>query len=99
LSKQNSRKQDQIRERREKIRLLPSRGYSQGDIMRELGITTMTYNRDMKNINEESIKQFYDLAKSNPLTIYSDHVNDLDKIKRECWEIYRKEDNTQRLSC
>jgi hypothetical protein len=44
----------QVRERREKIRILLARGYSQGDIMDELGITTKTYDIDMEVINEMS---------------------------------------------
>jgi transcriptional regulator with XRE-family HTH domain len=37
-----------IRERREKILLLLSRGYSQSDICEELGITRQNMSKDMK---------------------------------------------------
>ena len=79
----------QIRERRDKILHLLAHGYSQTDIMSELGVTTMTYNRDMKNINETSEKALYDLAKSPPLKVYSDSVNHYDRIIKECWKIYK----------
>ena len=84
----NSNSVEQIRERREKISILLSRGYNQSDIMKELGITAMTYSRDMRNINEMNSKQFYDLAKSNPSDTFLDCINDLDKITKECWKIY-----------
>jgi hypothetical protein len=77
-----------IRERREKIRQLLARGYSQGDIMSELRITTATYNRDMKSINEMWRKEFYELAKASPLKIFNDYENDLGKITKECWKIH-----------
>lgn len=79
---------EQIRERRDRIRLLSSRGYSQFEIIHELGITTATYDRDMKNIIEMSRKRLYELAKASPSKIYSDYVNDLDKIKTECLKMY-----------
>jgi hypothetical protein len=75
----------QVRERREKIRILLARGYSQGDIMDELGITTKTYDIDMEVINEMSRRQFYDIVKSGPLAAaYSGCVDDLDRIMKEC---------------
>ena len=71
----------QIRERREKIKLLMARGYSQiGDIAEELKIPRRTVNGDMKYINEMNMKQFYELAKANPLTKYSNYVSELDKL-------------------
>jgi DNA-binding CsgD family transcriptional regulator len=48
--------QRQIRERREKIMRLLGRGYHQMDIAGKLGITRMTLNRDMHNINEMTSK-------------------------------------------
>ena len=65
-----------------------AKGYSEGDIIRELGITRMTFSRDMRNINEMNSRQFYDLAKSSPSDTFLDCINDLDKITRECWKIY-----------
>jgi DNA-binding NarL/FixJ family response regulator len=58
----------EIRERREKILLLMSRGYNQGDIARELGTTRQTICKDMKTINEMTNKGLYNFGKS-----YSSH--------------------------
>ena len=38
-------------------------------------------------------KQFYKLTKASPSKIYSGYVNDLDKIRRECWKTYKNKDN------
>jgi transcriptional antiterminator len=78
----------QIKERREKIRILLARGYSQiGDIAEELEIPRRTVNSDMKYINEMNTKQFYELAKS-PSKAYSDCISDLDKFMKEGWKVY-----------
>ena len=82
----------QIRERREKISHLLVCGYNQGDIMRQLGITRRIYNMDLKNIHEKWTKEFYEIAKANPITVCSEHVNELDKIRKECWKMYNDND-------
>jgi transcriptional antiterminator len=76
----------QIRERREKIMKLMSHGYYLvGDIAEELKISRRTVNSDMKHINEMNNKQFYELAKSDPLT---DYVNNMDRVINESWKMY-----------
>ena len=83
----------QIRERREKIMLLLSRGFSQiGDIAEELKLSRRTVDSDMKYINEISNKEFYELAKTNPSKMYSDYVSDMDEIMTELWKIYKDQD-------
>ena len=47
-----------------------ARGYSQGDIARELKIARTTVNRDMKYINEMTNKGWYNLAKVTLPTMF-----------------------------
>jgi transcriptional regulator len=81
-----------IRERREKILLLMARGYNQMDIAKELGITRMTINRDMKYINEMINRGLFDRAKTTFATMYFNCVDGYDEILKECWKIYNSTD-------
>jgi hypothetical protein len=78
----------EIRERREKILLLLSKGYNQTDIAKELNTTRQTVMRDMKNINEMTNKGLYDLAKATLSTMYFNCIIGLNEVQKECWKIY-----------
>ena len=78
----------EIRERREKILLLLSKGYNQTDIANELNTTRQTVMRDMKNINEMTNRGLYDLAKATLSTMYFNCIIGLNEIQKECWKIY-----------
>jgi transcriptional regulator len=95
MGKPNSKKR--IEERREQILLLLSRGYSQSDICRELDITRMTMSRDMKFINETSKRGLFGLAKETLSTMYFDCVRGINEVQKECWRIYRNNDNNREI--
>lgn len=59
-----------------------AKGYSQGDIARELKIARTTVNRDMKNINEMTNKGLYNLAKVLFPPCFSTVFRDLTKFKK-----------------
>jgi biotin operon repressor len=88
----------EIRERREKILLLMARGYSQGDIARELKIARTTVNRDMKNINEMTNKGWYNLAKVTLPTMFFNCIQGLDEVQKECWKIIENLDNNPAIT-
>ena len=81
-----------IRERREKILLLMSRGMNQINIAKELGTTRMTIMRDMHYINEMSRHGLYDMAKTSA-TLYFNCIQGLDECLDVCWRIYNNVDN------
>ena len=83
----------EIRERREKVLLLLSRGYNQTDIAKELNTTRQTVMRDMKNINEMTNKGLYDLAKATLSTMYFNCIIGLNEVQKECWKIYHNLEN------
>jgi hypothetical protein len=64
-----------IREQREKILLLLSRGYGQSDIANELGVTRQTINSDMKFINETTKRGLFGLAKEMLSTMYQNCID------------------------
>jgi transcriptional regulator len=84
-----------IRERREKILLLLSRGYGQSDIANELGTTRQTISSDMKFINESTKRGLFGLAKETLATMYQNCIESINEIQRECWKRYntKPEDN------
>jgi transposase len=84
-----------IRERRERILLLLSRGYGQSDIANELGVTRQTINSDMKFINETTKRGLFGLAKETLSTMYQNCIESINEIQRECWKRYHTspEDN------
>ena len=67
-----------IRERREQILLLMSRGYSQGDISKELNVTRQTISSDMRYINEITNKGLFGLAKETLTTMYFNCIQGVD---------------------
>lgn len=88
----------EIRERREKILLLLSKGYNQTDIAKGLNTTRQTVMRDMKNINEMTNKGLYDLAKATLSTMYFNCVIGLNEIQKECWKIYHNLENNPEIT-
>lgn len=86
-----------IRERREKILLLMSRGMNQINIAKELGTTRMTIMRDMHYINEISRHGLYDMAKTSA-TLYFNCIQGLDECLDVCWRIYNNVDNNPEIN-
>jgi transcriptional regulator len=95
MGKANNRRH--IEERREKILLLMSRGYSQAEITKELGITRQTMSSDMRFINESTKKGLFGLAKETLSTMYYNCVQNINEVQKECWRIYRNEDNNSEI--
>jgi hypothetical protein len=79
----------QIRERREKVLILMSRGHDQSDIARELHTTRRTVLRDVKELNQWTKRGLYDLAKQTLPTMYYNCLIGQNEIAKECWKIYK----------
>ena len=93
------RKKAEIEERRENILNLQSMGYSQYAIIQKLGITRMTMSRDLKAINEFTKKGLFGLAKNETLSTYFYNcLEGINAVQKECWKIYRNEDNNPEIS-
>jgi transcriptional regulator with XRE-family HTH domain len=86
--------QKEIKERREKILLLMSKGLNQSDIARELNTSRQTIIRDMKAINNATNENLNDLARATLSTMYYSCITGINEILKECWRIYdRRDDN------
>jgi hypothetical protein len=89
--------QKQIRERREKMLLLMSKGLNHSDVAEKLNTTTNTVYRDMKAISETTNRNLNDLARATLSTMYENCITGLNEILKECWNIYntRREDDNR----
>ena len=93
------RKKAKLKSVRENILNLQSMGYSQYAIIKKLGITRMTMSRDMKAINESTKKGLFGLAKNETLSTYFYNcVQGVNDVQKECWKIYRNEDNDPEIT-
>ncbi len=87
--------QREIRERREQILFMMSRGYSYNDIARELKTTRQTIHRDMRSINDMANKDLNNLARSTLPTTYVNCHAGLNEVLKECWRIYEMREEDQ----
>jgi transcriptional antiterminator len=83
----------QIRERREKVLILMSKGMNQSDIARELHTTRRTVLRDVKELNQWTKRGLYDLAKQTLPTMYFNCVTGQNELAKECWKLYKNPNN------
>jgi transcriptional regulator len=86
--------QREIRERREQILLLMSKGLSQQDIARELHTTRQTISRDMRAINNYTNGNLNDLARETLSTMYQSCITGINEVLKECWQIYDRRDDS-----
>jgi transcriptional regulator len=87
-----------IEERREKILLLLSRGYSQYQITKELNTTRQTISKDMKAINTMTNKGLFGLAKETLSTMYFSCIQGVEQVQKEAWKIYKNENNDHTIT-
>jgi hypothetical protein len=93
LGKPKPHSAKEIRQRREKVLILMSKGYNQSDIAKELHTTRNTVMRDLKEINEWTRKGLYDLAKQSLSTMLYSCLIGLNEVEKEAWKLYRNDDN------
>jgi DNA-binding CsgD family transcriptional regulator len=88
--------QKEIKERREKMLLLMSKGLNHSDIAAKLNTTTQTVYRDMKAINDITNDNLNNLARATLSTMYQNCVTGINEVLKECWRIYniRREDDS-----
>ena len=52
---------------------------------------------DMRFINESTKKGLFGLAKETLSTMYYNCVQNINEVQKECWRIYRNEDNNPEI--
>jgi IS30 family transposase len=94
-NKNTANSQAIIRERRERVCTLLTRGTMKGcEIARELNVSPPTIVRDIKFLTAESHNYLNDLAKQTLPFMYQISIEGIRDIIRECWAIYQSEDTT-----
>ena len=59
----------------------------------------MTMSRDLKAINESTKKGLFGLAKNETLSTYFYNcVQSINDVQKECWKIFRNEDNNREIT-
>jgi hypothetical protein len=88
----------QIRERREKVLILISKGYHQTDIAKELHVDRNTVMRDIKELNQWTRRGLYDMAKQSLSTMLYSCLIGLNEAEKEAWRLYNNENNDPEFS-
>jgi HTH domain len=92
-NKNTANSQTIIRERRERVWTLLTRGTMKGcEIARELNVSAPTIVRDIRYLTAASQNYLNDLAKETLPFIYQISIEGIRDIIKECWAIYQSED-------
>jgi hypothetical protein len=93
LSKKST--QNRIQWRRDKVRELSTKGYTQRDIATELKVSLKLVNKDLLNMREQSKNNIQHYIDERLPTEYENAISTLDMIAKEMWEL--KPDNNRDL--
>jgi transposase-like protein len=88
-----------IAERREKIMDYMSKGYSQGAICKELGVTRQTISSDMRWVNQSMQKGLFGLAKGTLSTGFFSCIEGANAAKKNAGTSTIMLTMIQRLTC
>lgn len=98
-NKNTANSQVVIRERRQKIWALLTRGNMKSyEIAKELNVSPPTVTRDIKFLTAESQNYLNDLAKETLPFMYQISIEGIRDIIRECWDIYQNENNDESIN-
>ena len=81
-----------IRERREKLWTLLTRGMKIFEIAKELNVDNSTVSRDIKFLTAQSQNYLNNLARSTLPFMYQTSIEGIRSILKECWNIYQSDD-------
>ena len=81
-----------IRERREKLWTLLTRGMKTCEIAKELNVDNSTVSRDIKFLTAQSQNYLNNLAKETLPFMYQTSIEGIRSILKECWAIYQSQD-------
>ena len=83
----------QIRERREDVLVLLTKGMKGYEIAKELGVDASTVSRDIHYLIGQSQNYLSSLAKETLPFMYQTSIEGIRNILKECWIIYNTENN------
>jgi len=85
----------QIRERRENVLVLLTKGMKGYEIAKELGVDTSTVSRDINYLISQSNNYLNTLAKEALPFMYQTSIEGIRNVLKECWNIYSIESNKE----
>jgi IS30 family transposase len=93
LSKPAPHNRMQIKERREDVLLLLTKGMKGYEIANELGVNASTVSRDIQYLISQSHNYLNTLAKEALPFMYQTSIEGIRNVLKECWNIYSIESN------
>jgi IS30 family transposase len=81
-----------IKDRRQKIWALLTRGMKGYEIAKELNTTPATISRDIQYLTSQSQNFLSDLAKESLPFMYKTSIDGIREVLKECWNIYESTD-------
>lgn len=83
----------QIKERREDVLILLTKGMKGYEIAKELEVDASTVNRDIQYLISQSHNYLNSLAKEALPFMYQTSIEGIRNVLKECWNIYTNESN------
>ena len=83
----------QIKERRENILILLTKGMKGYEIAKELGVDPSTVSRDIQYLISQSQNYLNSLAKETLRFMYQISIEGIRNVLKECWNIYTTKSN------
>jgi IS30 family transposase len=88
----------QIKERRENILALLTRGMKGFEITKELGVDASTVSRDIQYLISQSQNYLNSLAKQTLPFMYQTSIEGIKNVLKECWSIYTINSNSDKVN-
>ena len=85
----------QIKERRENILILLTKGMKGYEIAKELGVDASTVSRDIQYLISQSHNYLNSLAKEALPFMYQTSIEGIRSVLKECWNVYTIESNKE----
>lgn len=86
----------QIKERREDVLVLLTKGMKGYEIAKELGVDASTVSRDIHYLIGQSQNYLSSLAKETLPFMYQTSIEGIKNVLKECWSIYTLDGNTDK---
>jgi IS30 family transposase len=85
----------QIKERKEDVLVLLTKGMKGHEIAKELGVDASTVSRDIQYLISQSHNYLNSLAKEALPFMYQTSIEGIRNVLKECWNIYTVENNRE----
>jgi DNA-binding CsgD family transcriptional regulator len=84
--------QDFIKSRRERILALMAQGATKSEIAATLSTTKVTVDRDLRNINNQTNKEYSRMVRESIPTLFDNCLTSLNSVLKNCWLLHAVDD-------